>query len=170
MHFCTFFKPKTKHQICAGKNENELFWCLRKIKYTICTHFFAMSICVFLLFEYTLTHMSLYTKYRPKDWDELIGQDAICTILKTSLRNEKVGHAYIFTGSRGTGKTSSARILAKGINCSDLQDGNPCHTCKNCLDFDDGRFFDVVELDAASHTQVDKMRELIEEASLAPNQ
>lgn len=114
--------------------------------------------------------MSLYTKYRPKDWDSLVGQDTVRNILKSSLKSEKVGHAYIFTGSRGTGKTSSARILAKAINCSNLQDGNPCHNCKNCRDFDAGSFIDVIEIDAASHTQVDKMREIIDTAKFAPTQ
>lgn len=80
--------------------------------------------------------MSLYTKYRPHDWDSVIGQDLIIEILKTALKNETTGHAYIFTGSRGTGKTTSARIFAEAVNCTNLRDGNPCHECANCQAFD----------------------------------
>ena len=114
--------------------------------------------------------MSLYTKYRPRDWNSVIGQDSISSILRTSLSQNRVGHAYIFTGSRGTGKTTSARIFAKGINCLDIKDGNPCHQCAHCVAFDEGNMLDCIEIDGASNNSVDDVRDLIEKARFEPNQ
>jgi len=114
--------------------------------------------------------MSLYTKYRPRDWDSVIGQDRIKTILRNALTHDRVGHAYLFHGSRGTGKTTSARILAKWVNCTDLRDGNPCHKCANCVAFDNSTMLDIIEIDAASNTGVDNIRDLIEKARFEPNQ
>jgi len=114
--------------------------------------------------------MSLYTKYRPRDWNSVIGQDSISSILRTSLSQNRVGHAYIFTGSRGTGKTTSARIFAKGINCLDIKDGNPCHQSAHCVAFDEGNMLDCIEIDGASNNSVDDVRDLIEKARFEPNQ
>ncbi len=114
--------------------------------------------------------MSLYTHYRPHDWDSVMGQDYLTTILRNSLKTDRVGHAYLFHGSRGTGKTTSARILAEWVNCANLQNGNPCHECANCRAFDGGTMLDCIEIDGASNNGVENVRELIERARFEPNQ
>ncbi len=114
--------------------------------------------------------MSLYNTYRPRDWDSVIGQEYITTILRNSLSTGRVHHAYLFHGSRGTGKTTSARILAKALNCLKEQNGNPCHECANCRAFDSESLLDIIEIDGASNNGVDEVRELIERARFEPNQ
>ncbi len=114
--------------------------------------------------------MSLYQKYRPKDFDNLVGQQFIRKALTSALQNDKTVGAYLFCGSRGTGKTSVARIFAKAVNCLDLKkNGNPCDTCQNCLAFNDGTMMDIVEIDGASNNGVDHIRELIDKAWFQPS-
>ncbi|MBF0913776.1 DNA polymerase III subunit gamma/tau, partial [Candidatus Gracilibacteria bacterium] len=112
--------------------------------------------------------MSLYTKYRPKDFNNLVGQDFIKETLKKAIAEEKTVGAYLFCGPRGTGKTSTARIFAKAINCTNQKDGNPCLECENCKEFAEEKLIDVIEIDAASHTGVDNIREIIEKAQFSP--
>ena len=109
---------------------------------------------------------SLYRRYRPRRFSELKGQDHVVRALRTAVAEGREGQAYLFSGPRGTGKTTTARILAKVLNCENPQDGEPCCECESCLSVERGTSYDVHELDAASNNGVDAMRDLIEKASL----
>jgi len=111
----------------------------------------------------------LYRKWRPQTFSDVYGQPMITAALKNELRTGRIAHAYLFTGSRGTGKTSCAKILAKAVNCLNLQDGDPCNECENCRGIDDGTILDVVEIDAASNNGVDNIRDLREEVNFTPS-
>ncbi len=110
----------------------------------------------------------LYRKYRPKVFSDVVGQDHITTTLSREIESGKLSHAYLFTGSRGTGKTTCAKILAKAVNCLHPVDGNPCNECEICRGIESGAIFDVVEIDAASNNGVDNIRDIRDESNFAP--
>ncbi|MCD6442531.1 MAG: DNA polymerase III subunit gamma/tau [Thermotogae bacterium] len=112
----------------------------------------------------------LYRKYRPRKFVEVVGQDHVKKILLNAVRSGKVSHAYIFSGPRGTGKTTCARILAKSLNCLNPRDGEPCGECENCRAIDDGSFLDVIEIDAASNRGIDEIRKIRDRVSYRPLQ
>ena len=111
----------------------------------------------------------LYRKYRPKVFADVYGQEHITSTLINEIKEGRVSHAYLFTGSRGTGKTTCAKILAKAVNCEHNENGEPCNECEICKGLDDGTIYDVVEIDAASNNGVDNIRDLREEANYTPS-
>lgn len=110
----------------------------------------------------------LYRKYRPQNFSDVIGQQHVVQTLVNSIEAGNISHAYLFSGPRGSGKTSIARIFAKAINCENPKNSEPCNKCSNCLEIMQGKSIDLVEIDAASHTGVDDIRELIEGIKFAP--
>jgi len=117
-----------------------------------------------------MSNLVLYRKYRPLTFAQVANQDHVQTTLVNAVLNDRVGHAYLFTGPRGSGKTTTARIFARAINCQNRQGAEPCNTCDVCKGFLEATSLDLLEIDAASHTGVDNVRELIEHVQFAPSQ
>lgn len=113
-------------------------------------------------------YRAFYRKYRPSTFTDVVGQEHITKTLENAVKTGKTSHAYLFTGSRGTGKTSCAKILAKAVNCINSHDGNPCNECEICKGIDSGAILDIIEIDAASNNGVDNIRDLREEANFTP--
>ena len=117
-----------------------------------------------------MSYVALYRKFRPSTFDEVKGQDHIVKTLKNQMRTDRLGHAYLFCGTRGTGKTSVAKILAKAVNCEHPVDGSPCNECPTCRAIQAGTSMNVIEIDAASNNGVDNIREIREEVAYRPTE
>lgn len=115
-----------------------------------------------------MSYTALYRKYRPDTFDDVKGQEHIVTALRNQIKSERVGHAYLFCGTRGTGKTTIAKILAKAVNCEHSENGNPCNKCETCLAIQRQASMNVIEIDAASNNGVDNIREIVEEVRYSP--
>ncbi|NLW24827.1 MAG: DNA polymerase III subunit gamma/tau [Clostridia bacterium] len=117
-----------------------------------------------------MSYIALYRAFRPQTFSEIVGQDHVSKTLKNALKSNRVAHAYLFCGPRGTGKTSSAKILAKAVNCLEPVDGEPCNMCPNCQAVNEGNFLDVLEIDAASNRGIDEIRDIRDKVKFAPSQ
>ena len=117
-----------------------------------------------------MAYQALYRKWRPRTFDSVVGQEDITNTLKNAIKRGTISHAFLFAGPRGTGKTSCAKIFAKALNCTNLQDGEPCNQCANCLAADKGAMSDIMEIDAASNNGVDEIREIRDKVKYAPTQ
>ncbi|WEV36535.1 DNA polymerase III subunit gamma/tau [Lactobacillus sp. ESL0677] len=117
-----------------------------------------------------MAYQALYRKWRPRTFDSVVGQEDITNTLKNAIKRGTISHAFLFAGPRGTGKTSCAKIFAKALNCTNLQDGEPCNECANCLAADKGAMPDIMEIDAASNNGVDEIREIRDKVKYAPTQ
>ena len=115
-----------------------------------------------------MAYTALYRKFRPGEFDEVKGQEHIVTTLKNQIQTDRIGHAYLFCGTRGTGKTTVAKILAKGVNCLHPVDGNPCNTCEMCEKINSQTSMNVIEIDAASNNGVANIRDIIDEVQYSP--
>ncbi|MEG2082204.1 MAG: DNA polymerase III subunit gamma/tau, partial [Oscillospiraceae bacterium] len=115
-----------------------------------------------------MQHIALYRKYRPKTFSEVVGQKAVVESLKNQVASGKLGHAFLFTGTRGTGKTSCAKIFAKAINCTNSTNGEPCLECDICKGIENETIYDVTEMDAASNNSVEDIRSILNEVSYLP--
>ena len=116
-----------------------------------------------------MSYQVLARKWRPKSFSELMGQEHVVTVLTNALSQQRLHHAYLFTGTRGVGKTTIARIFAKSLNCDLGLSAEPCGKCETCVDIDNGRFVDLLEIDAASRTKVDDTREILDNVQYAPS-
>lgn len=116
-----------------------------------------------------MSYLALYRKYRPNNFNEVVGQNYVIKILKNSLANNKISHAYLFSGPRGTGKTSIAKLIAKAVNCKNMKDFLPCETCDSCISYKEKNNPDIIEIDAASNNGVDEIREIRDKVSLMPS-
>ncbi len=115
-----------------------------------------------------MSYQVISRKYRPQKFEDVVGQSHICNTLQNAIKNDRVAHAYLFTGSRGIGKTTTARILAKSLNCSDSQDYNPCNACTSCIEITEGRSINVAEIDGASNRGINEIRDLRENVKYPP--
>ncbi|MDD2585011.1 MAG: DNA polymerase III subunit gamma/tau [Syntrophomonadaceae bacterium] len=117
-----------------------------------------------------MAYLALYRAWRPRRFDEVVGQEQTVTALRNAVREGRLAHAYLFSGPRGTGKTSIAKIIARAVNCENIDDGEPCNHCSTCADISNGNFMDVIEIDAASNRGIDEIRELREKVRILPAQ
>lgn len=117
-----------------------------------------------------MAYTALYREWRPKTFYDVVGQEHITTTIKNQILNDRIAHAYLFCGTRGTGKTSTAKVFAKALNCLNIKDGEPCNECEMCIKINDGLAIDVTELDAASNNGVDKIRDIIDDVKYPPQE